>query len=304
MDSTVDLIVNPASGPASRRLDRAGRVQYAVRVLEGLGARHVRATGTRRAGDGAAAAARAAAEGVDLVVVWGGDGTLNETASALAGTPTTLGIVPGGSGNGLARGLLIPLDVDAALKVALRGVTCPIDVGTVCGRPFVNIAGMGFDAAIAARFNAAGGTRRGLLPYLRACAAELTVHVPSIWRVRLDGVDWFAGPASMVVIANGQQYGHGARIAPAARFDDGRLDVVVVPDVTPWRVVRHGWRLFAGSIGRVPGVRTAAAREVEVVPEGPCLLHLDGETQPATGTMSCTVRHRALRVRVPERHTV
>jgi YegS/Rv2252/BmrU family lipid kinase len=300
MASTVDLIVNPASGRASRRLDRAGRVRHAMHVLEGLGARNVRAIETRRPGDGADAAARSAAEGVNLVIAWGGDGTINEVASALVGTRTTLAIVPGGSGNGLARGLLVPLDIDAALATALRGVTRVIDVGTVCGRPFLNIAGMGFDAAIAARFNATGGTRRGLLTYLRACAAELRVHVPSIWRVRLDGVEWFAGPASLVVVANGQQYGNGARIAPAARFDDGWLDVVVVPDVTLRRIVRHGWRLVAGSIGRVPGVRTGRAREVEVVPQDPCLLHRDGETQQVTGTVSCGVRERALRVRVPE----
>lgn len=299
MASTVDLIVNPASGPPGRSLDRAGRGAYAVRVLEALGAGAVRLSETRRAGDGAGAAARAVADGAELVVAWGGDGTLHEVASALVGSRTALGIVPGGSGNGLARGLGVPLAVDAALATALHGSTVPIDTGTANGRTFVNIAGFGLDGAIAARFNATGGARRGLLTYISACTAELRVHVPSRYRVRVDGSEWFSGPAHVVAVANGPQYGHGARIAPNASFEDGWLDVVVVPDVTVWRVARHGWRLFAGSIGQVPGVRAGRGREVDVVAEGPCLLHLDGETQQVTDTVSLTVRPRSLLVRVP-----
>lgn len=303
MVSTVDLIVNPASGPPSRHLDRHGRVPHAVRVLEGLGARQVRATETRKAGDGATAAARAVAEGVDLVIAWGGDGTLHEVASVLVGSRTALGIVPGGSGNGLARGLGLPAQVDAALATALYGSTMAIDTGTADGRTFVNIAGFGLDGAIAARFNATGGVRRGLPTYVRAVAAELRVYAPVCYQVGIDGSDWFSGDAHVVVAANGQQYGHGARIAAQARFDDGCLDVIVVPEVTLWRVVRHGWRLFAGRVAGLPGVRTARARHVTVTADRPCLLHLDGETQQVTGPIVLAVRDRALLVRVPAKST-
>lgn len=299
MEVTVDLIVNPASGPPSRDVARTQRLAHASRRLLALGHAPVRAFETQRPGDGRAAAARAVADGVDVVIAWGGDGTINEVASALVGTSTALGIVPGGSGNGLARALGLPLGIDAALTTAVHGSTMAIDVGTADSTPYFNIAGFGIDAAIAARFNRMGGLRRGLVTYMRACVAELGAYAPSRFRVSLDGRDWFAGHAHTVAVANGQQYGHGARIAPHARLDDGWLDVVVVPDITRWRVVRHGWRLFAGSIDRVPGVRCGRARQVEVVPEGTCLLHLDGETQQVTHGMSLGIRPRALRVRVP-----
>lgn len=299
MPVALDLIVNPTSGPPSRRLARHERLAHATRVLRALGVAEIRALETRRPGDGAMAAARAVAEGVSTVVVWGGDGTLNEVAAQLVGSRTQLGIVPGGSGNGLARALGLPLDADAALAVAVRGATLAADMGTVNGRLFFNIAGLGLDAGIAERFNAMGGKRRGLVTYVRACAAELRAHGPRPFRVRLDGTDWFDAEANIVAVANGQQYGHGACIAPHARLDDGWLDVVVVTDVTLPRLLRHGWRLFNGSIDAVPGVYTARARGVEVTSPPGVLLHVDGEMQAVAGPLTFAAQPQALLVRVP-----
>lgn len=272
---------------------------WATRALRALGAVDVRATETGAHGDATAAAARAVAEMVDTVIVWGGDGTMNEVAGQLIGTRTTLGVVPGGSGNGLARALALPLALDSALRIAMCGTRTVIDVGYVDGSPFFNIAGVGLDASVARRFNLTGGARRGLMTYLRACAAELPAGSGWPFRVALDEIDWYDGLAHVVAVANGQQYGHGARIAPDARLDDGWLDVVAVPDVTMWRVARHGWRLFAGSMTKIPGVRVGRARRVAVEVPGTHLLHLDGETQQVTGTLQIALRERALRVRVP-----
>ncbi len=299
MAGAVDLIVNPASGPPAAALPRTARVDWATRRLQALGAQRVRATETRGQGDAAAAAARAVAEQVPTVIVWGGDGTMNEVAGQLIGSTSTLGVVPGGSGNGLARALALPLRMEHALEVALCGTPTVIDVGYVGAAPFFNIAGVGLDASVARRFNLTGGARRGMVTYLRACAAELPVQGGSPFHVSLDGMDWYDGLAHFVVVANGQQYGHGARIAPDARLDDGWFDVVVVPDVTLWRIARHGWRLFAGSITKVPGVRVGRARQVAVRVEGTHLLHLDGETQQVSGALDIELRERALRVRVP-----
>jgi YegS/Rv2252/BmrU family lipid kinase len=294
----IDLIVNPASGPRVRGLARDARLAHAVRLLESWGAAEVRATETRGPGDGEAAARRAVADARELVVVWGGDGTVNAVARELIGTPVALSVVPGGSGNGLARALGIPLRADAALRVALEGRVRDVDTGLAGERAFFNMAGIGFDAAVAQRYNTAG-TQRGLLPYAQACAQELWAHEAATYTIHLDGEPWFEGEAHLAAIANGQQYGHNARIAPDAELDDGWFDVVVVPDVTPWRVLCHGWRLFHRSVQRVAGVRTQRARQVEVRISEARLLHLDGEVHAPRTVESFTIRPRSLKVKTP-----
>lgn len=296
MDVAVELIVNPSSGPASRRLSRASRRVFAVRTLEHAGAGRVRATETHSTHEGIEAARRAVADGVPRVVVWGGDGTVNAVAAALAGTQTALAIVPGGSGNGLARTIGVPLDIEPALRLAVTGSPRPMDLGVVDDRLFVNIAGVGLDAAIAHRYNSTAGTRRGLPAYVRACLAEVGKHATTHVQVRVDGVEWFAGPVALVAVANGRQYGHGARIAPDAALDDGLLDVVTVPDVTTTRACLHGWRLFTGTLARVPDVHVTRGQRVVVTPADDVLMHRDGEVEPATAPLRFAVRPRALLV--------
>lgn len=297
----LDLIVNPAAGPATARLPRADRLAFACRVLAAAGAGDVRAVESRSFDEGAAAAQRAVRDGVARVVVWGGDGTVHAVAEALGGSATALAIVPGGSGNGFARALGVPLDPEAALRLAVAGTPHAIDLGVVNGHTFINIVGLGLDAAIARRFNLTGGLRRGLGTYIQACLAEVGCQRPTRYTVRVDGNAWFTGEADLVAVANGQQYGHGACIAPAARMDDGRLEVVVVPDITRRRVLRHGWRLFAGSIGEVPGVRMTRGAHVVVETELGALMHRDGETHTVTGALDFSMRPLSLQVVVPRR---
>ena len=294
---TVDLIVNPASGPARRDLPRHERLRFVSALLHARGATTIRATQTSGVGDAARAAHEARRLGTDLVVVWGGDGTLNEVAGPLLGTRIPVGLVPGGSGNGFARGLGLPLTVEAAVQMAVSGDPLAIDTGVVSGRAFLNLAGVGFDAAVAARVNA-GNVRRGLRPYLRAILHEWQTFDSQRFRITLDDQPAFEVDAHLVVVCNGQQYGHGARIAPAAAFDDGVLDVVVVPRITMARLLRDGWRLFNGTVGEVAGVRTARAARVELSHEAPLPVHLDGEVVAADTSRTFAVRPHSLRVKV------
>ncbi len=296
MTPRVDLIVNPYSGPAARRLPRAARLAFATRVLQSSNLAHVRAIETHSASDGVDAARRAVADGVARVVVWGGDGTVNAVAAELAGSATALAIVPGGSGNGFARELGVPLRIEAALRFALEGSVRSIDLGLVNGRPFVNVAGIGLDAAIAHRYDQTAGRRRGLRAYVRACVAEVGVHTPTQVSIRVGDAVWFTGAAALVAVANGRQYGHRALIAPGAALDDGELDVVMVPDITRARALRHGWRLFTGTLPSVPGVRNTRGRELTVEAAAPSLLHRDGEVERVIGPLHFTVRPRALHV--------
>ncbi len=290
---TVDLIVNPASGPTTRHVPRADRVRLVSDLLRAHGVTRIRATQTGRLGDGTRAAGVARDGGTDLVVVWGGDGTLNEVASALVGSDVRLGIVPGGSGNGFARGLGLPLDVEDAVRVAVDGQPRRIDTGFVSGRTFLNVAGVGFDAAVAARVNT-GNVRRGVWPYVWSILDEWRRFETQRFRVVLDDGPATDLEAHLVAVCNGQQYGHGAAIAPAAAFDDGQLDVVVIPRITSARLARHGWRLFDGSLAAVPGVFTARARRVAVSQHRPLPVHVDGEAVPGETSHIFEVRPRCL----------
>lgn len=293
---TVDLIVNPASGPAHRRLPREARLGFVSDLLHAAGVRDVRATRTARTGDATRAARAACEAGSDLVLVWGGDGTVNEVAGALVEGAVPLGIVPGGSGNGLARGLGLPLQVEAAVRVALTGRARHIDTGRVVGRTFLNLAGVGFDAAVAARVNTRN-ERRGLWPYVMGMYDEWRTFPPHRFTLTLDDATPFDVDAHFVVVCNGQQYGHGARVAPQASFEDGWFDVVTVPQITVSRLVRHGWRLFHGTFPRVHGVLTARARRVVISHDEPLPVHLDGEVVPAETTRTFEMRPRSLIVK-------
>lgn len=253
---------------------------------------------TERQGHARELASAAVARGCPLVVAWGGDGTVNEVGSALAFSGTALGIVPAGSGNGLARELGVPLDPPAALAAVLRGAERVIDAGDLDGRLFFNVAGCGLDARVARGFADGGGSRRGLRRYIGVTVRELLAYVPDDLAIEADGTVIRARPL-MVAFANSSQYGNGARIAPRARLDDGRLDVVVVGHRPVWRVALQVPRLFTGRIDRAPDVTTFAAAAVTVRGDGPILCHVDGE--PYTGGSTVTVRARsgALRVRCP-----
>jgi diacylglycerol kinase (ATP) len=166
------VIINPLSGSGRHATEVDAHATLAERLLAAHDIEAV-VRPTTRAGDACAFAREAAESGCDLVVAWGGDGTINEAASALVHTRVPLGIVPAGSGNGLATDLLIPSDPQAALRIAATGRTMRMDAGCINDEWFFNIAGVGIDAVVAARFNTRGMKERGLLGYLQLSAAEL-----------------------------------------------------------------------------------------------------------------------------------
>ena len=247
-------------------------------------------------GRGAAAARELAARGAETVVVWGGDGTINEVASQLVGRGVKLGIVPAGSGNGLARELGLSRDPARALRTALDGPVRWIDAGELAGRLFFNVAGVGFDAHLAAAFNAR--VRRGLAGYAAAGLREVLRHAPARYDVTADGAG-VSAPALLVAVANTRQYGNGAIIAPAARPDDGRLDLVVVPPVGLLATGWHLQRLFRGTLDRLPGVRMLPLETGEIASGEPLTFHVDGEVVRGERRLPVAVHPRALPVRVP-----
>jgi YegS/Rv2252/BmrU family lipid kinase len=293
----VVVIINPISGTGGRPEVARDRLALASALVRrhGLDAEVFL---TEYGGHARTLAHDAVARGAVTVAAWGGDGTVNEVASVLAFTGVALAIVPSGSGNGLARELGIPLRPEAAFDVAFTGAERIIDCGDIDGHLFFNVAGIGIDARVAHAFSEGGLARRGFRRYIELTLSELFRFVPEEHTVVADEVSLRVTPL-LIAIANSRQYGHGALIAPAARLDDGRLDVVVVAQRSPWNALREVPMLFSGKIARIRGVTMLTGETIEVAAPGRILYHVDGETHVGDRTIRARVHPGALRVIVP-----
>jgi YegS/Rv2252/BmrU family lipid kinase len=222
-------------------------------------------------------------------MAWGGDGTINEVASALVFGDVPLGIVPAGSGNGLARQLSISRNPADAIKHAIAAEPRRIDVGEMGDRLFVNVAGIGFDAYVAWKFDEAGTRRRGLATYASISSRALLSYQPASYTIRTD--DASACPpvrAVMLTVANSPEFGNGAIIAPGARVDDGALDLVLIEETSRLRTVAQLPHLFRGTIDRAKGCSIRQIRRATIESDQPMKYHVDGE--PVSGGTSLRVR--------------
>lgn len=255
---------------------------------------------TRAPGHARELAREAVAAGCELVLAAGGDGTANEVASGLVGSSVALGLVPVGSGNGLARTLRIPLRPAPALRALASGLVRAMDVGFANERPFLNVSGAGLDAIIGADFHAHGraGGRRGVLTYVRLSVPRALGYRAPEWTLRTPGGD-FQGRALIVAAVNGRQYGGGAIVAPQARLDDGLLDFVVFEDAGALEVMLNAPRLFLGTITGFRRYRHLAAASARLEGPAPFAHHRDGEPEDPAPFLDLRLEPGALRVLVP-----
>jgi diacylglycerol kinase (ATP) len=240
----------------------------------------------------------AVAAGCLRIVAVGGDGTVNEVAQALIHTPAAMGLVPCGSGNGLALHLGLPRAIPDALELAAgtSGRVAEIDTGTVNGLVFVNAMGLGLDADVARRFNLL--TRRGLPAYTRTALAAFLGRATERCQVSVGGHRETLDTL-LIAVANSDQYGNNARIAPHARVDDGVLDLVAVRPVGILSACSLGARLFLGSIDRSKGVRRMRGARFLIERTAAGIIHTDGETHVAAACVEVIVKPRSLRLIVP-----
>ncbi len=286
----ISIIINPVAGGATPAQARA-RAELARAALERHG-EPGEVSVTTQPGHAGEMAAAAVARGDRLVVSWGGDGTVNEVASSLVGTRTVLGLVPSGSGNGLARELRIAQAPAAALREAISAAPRRIDAGRMAERWFFSVAGIGFDAHVAAAFERDGSPRRGLSTYLRLTAKALWSYEPACYAI--DG--GASCPAFLVTAANSAQFGNGIRIAPEARLDDGRLDLVVFEERSRLSTLVNLPRLVTGSVARAPGVTIRSITEAVIECDAPMLFHVDGEPRQGGSRIDVRVVPQALLV--------
>lgn len=262
------LIINPISGTLSKE----GLEERVRHRLEPHGF-SLECVTTTHAGHGSELARRAADEGFHAVIAAGGDGTVNEVASALAGTDTALGILPFGSGNGLARHMYGSIDIDRALDVIAADVVTDCDFGTANGRPFFCTFGLGFDAKVSREF--ADMPQRGLVSYVRSAIQEWLKFSPTSYEIH-TGSQIIKVKAFIVAVCNASQYGNNAYIAPKASVHDGLLDITVIHAGNPLTQALAGVELFTGRLDKNILIQTFQV-ERAVIRRLPGPAHIDGE---------------------------
>jgi YegS/Rv2252/BmrU family lipid kinase len=291
---TVRFILNPRSG----RTRRTARLTERLRAFMAERAPGADLRVTEGPGHATELAREAVERDCPRVVAVGGDGTMNEVAQALLHTQTALALVPCGSGNGLALHLGLPTSPEAALELAVspEARIAAIDTGTVNGRPFFNAMGVGLDADVARRFNRLA--RRGLWAYARTALAAFRARRTETCFISCGGhretID-----ALVVAVANSDQYGNRALIAPGARVDDGLLDLVAIRTVGPIGAAGLAARLFHGSFDRSPRVRRLRGARFLIERPAAGLFHTDGETHAGAALLQVAVHPRSLRLVVP-----
>jgi YegS/Rv2252/BmrU family lipid kinase len=287
------VLVNPVSGVRRRKLPG-----FVAMLEEGLAAKSykIQLLVTRYAGHASRSVDEALRQGVRRFVVAGGDGTVNEVAARLAGTDAVLGIIPAGSGNGLAHHLEIPMNTAGAIRVINEGKLLRIDTCTVNGHFFASIAGIGFDARVARHF--AKSNRRGFFTYARIVVKEYFGYTPRKYKLVLDGREHEAR-AFFISFANSSQFGYNTRIAPRASVTDGLIDVCVAKK-PPIRAFPGIARLMLRKkIDQSRYMETYHAKEILVSRKRGKTVNVDGEPVRLAKRLQISIQPASLNIIVP-----
>lgn len=251
---------------------------------------------TEYAKHGTALAAEAAQQGAYAVVAVGGDGSVNDVVRGLMGTNTLLGIIPKGSGNGMARTMRIPLDTSEAIKLINKGNSGDMDVAFANGEAFISNAGVAFDALISKKF--AKSERRGLMVYSWLVTKYMWLYKERLFKITVDGKE-YESLAFMVNIANGQQFGYNFKIAPMASYSDGVLDIIIIrkfPKILGGTLVA---RAMTGTIVKSPFVKHLTGKEITISNPVLKLMQTDGDAHECSNEIKFTVKKGAQKVLVP-----
>lgn len=295
-EPTYHFIVNPAAGNGRGR-------RYWERIAQSLQDKRFTIHETTGPGDGVTQSLGAIeqAHAGDAIVAIGGDGTVGEVVTGLMQSgradELSLGLVSAGTGNDLARALNIPGEPEPALDVILAGRKAPVDAGIAASHCFINVAGVGFDAAVANAANQAPKYLGGSVPYVLGLLRTLWGYRPVEMELELDGTV-HRGKFLLVTVANGPYFGGGMKIAPQAELADGAFDVVMAGDIGRFETLRLLPRIYKGTHVTHPKVKVVQARAIKVRTHDQVYCQVDGELLPALPT-EFSVRSRAVSVLVP-----
>lgn len=269
MKKSILFVINPISGGKNKNdfPNLAGKYLDSNKFQSNY-------TLTEKVGHASEITKQALKRGIDIVVAVGGDGTINEVASALESTGILMGIIPCGSGNGLARSLGIPLSKKRAVLRLNDLRTDIIDTGLLNNRKFFNVAGMGFDAHISTCF--AKNSTRGWQGYVKTTLNEIYQYKPQQYRIQIDGI-LYEREAFMVSIANSSQFGNNAFISPLASTKDGLLDVCIIRPFPMHKIPLIGYQMLSKLTHKSRYIEIIRGKEINIFRDNAAAVHLDGE---------------------------
>ena len=282
------FILNPISGTHSKKeipglidklLDKE-QFDYELRLTE-------------YAGHAAEIAKESAAEGIDVVVAIGGDGTVNEVARSLVHTETALGIIPCGSGNGLARHLCLPLDIKSAIQIINACRIDDFDYGVINGLPFFCTCGMGFDAFISLKFAEAG--KRGPITYVENVLKEGLNYRPETYEVE-DEMGAKRYKAFLIACANASQYGNNAYIAPGATMKDGMMDVIIMEPFDTLEAPQIAADLFMKTLTNNSKIKTFRTKSLRIHRQTEGAIHYDGDPIMTGKDVDVHIEHMGIKI--------
>ena len=284
----ITFIINPISGTQSKHeipdlIDRMmDKERFECKVCI-----------TEYAGHAAELAKACAAQGDDIVVAVGGDGTVNEVARSLVHTKTALGIIPCGSGNGLARHLCIPMDIRKALDIINQAQIVDFDYGVINDLPFFCTCGMGFDAFISLKFAEAG--KRGPITYVENVLKEGLKYKPETYEI-IDDNGTTKYKAFLIACANASQYGNNAYIAPGATMKDGKMDVIIMEPFDALEAPQIAADLFMKTLSNNSKIKTFRTRKLTIHRQSPGAIHYDGDPIMTNSDIEVHIEHLGIRI--------
>ncbi len=283
------FIVNPISGTGNKEV-----VPQLIERYIDTSLHEVQIVFTQYAGHASEIAKRCIEGNFDIAVAVGGDGTVNEVARALAGSKTALAILPCGSGNGLARHLMLPMNLKGAIELINDAVIHDLDYGDINGHPFFCTCGMGFDAFISKKFAEAG--KRGPLTYIENVLKEGLRYEPETYEITLDGNTEEPIKAFLVSVANASQYGNDAYIAPQASMSDGFLDVVVMEPFDILEAAQVGIDMMNKTLNQSHKIKCFKAKNIIIRRSKGGAIHYDGDPVDEGTELHVRLHQKGIRI--------
>jgi YegS/Rv2252/BmrU family lipid kinase len=288
------FIVNPISGHGKHSITRSLLLQYFPSDIF-----TIEVSTTEYKNHAKELAAQAAAAGAKYVIACGGDGTINEVASALVGTDVKLGILPVGSGNGLASNLKIPRDIPAAIAILQKANESAIDVGNINGHYFFSNTGIGIDAMIIRKYEQAG--ERTLIAYIKASLASGFSYKAHQANITVNGKETTVSPF-MLFVSNSNEMGYNMSLTPKASLTDGWLDMVVVPTLNIFQKLQLGYHVLRNTVPKFKIASHTLVKELDICQPDRIFtdVQIDGEYyQLKTNRISISILNKALKVITP-----
>ena len=232
-------------------------------------------------------------QGIDIVVAVGGDGTVNEVGRALVHSNTALGIIPTGSGNGLARHLLIPMKIKGAIQVLNDCEITDLDYGIINEHPFFCTCGVGFDAFISEKFAEAG--KRGPITYLENILKEGLKYEPETYEIEAEN-GTTKKKAFLISCANASQYGNNAYIAPQASMSDGMIDVIIMEPFDALEASQISIEMFNKTLDKNNKIKTFRSKEIKIYRKAPGVIHYDGDPIDTGKEIVVTLKEKGIKI--------